>query len=289
MTIFQGVHVSLVTPMSESYEVDYQRTEEVCDWLIREGVNGIIVAGPVGEYATLSREERAKIVETVIKVSNGRVPIIAGTGTPTTAETIYWAEHALDKGADGILALPPINYKPLESEVIAHYEKLSSVGIPMMIFNNPRDFGIDLTPEFLVDLAKLENIIAIKEFSGDVRRIHEISTKTTLDVLVGVDDMSMEGALCGATGWTSGVANALPKLSVELFQFALENDRKEASKLYEVLEPLYRYDASPQLIQAIKYMMELANQPVGPTRPPRLPLTSKDYNMIRNLFEKVPV
>ncbi|RST74122.1 dihydrodipicolinate synthase family protein [Siminovitchia acidinfaciens] len=286
MSIFQGVHISLVTPMTKEHKVDYKRLGEICDWLIAKGVSGIIAAGPVGEYATLSKEERKKVVETAVTASQGRVPVTAGTGAASTADTIYWAEHALDNGADGILALPPVGYKPLENEVLTHYERLSKVGIPMIVFNNPRDFGIDLTPELLDKMSQFENILAIKEFSGDIRRIHEILEKTSLDVLVGVDDLSMEGALCGATGWTSGVANALPELSVKLFNLARESKREEARQLYRDLVPLFRYDAGPQLIQAIKYMMELADQPAGPTRSPRLPLKSEDYDMIRDLFQK---
>lgn len=282
MSIFKGVQVSLATPMTEEYAVDYKRLDELCEWLISKGVDGIIAAGPVGEYTTLSKEERKKVVETAVASCKGRVPVTVGTGSPSTAETLYWAEHAAGIGANGLLALPPVNYRPLESEVMAHYEKLSKVAIPMIIFNNPRDFGMDLTPDCISRIEGLGNVEAVKEFSGDIRRIHEILDATNLDVLVGVDDMSMEGALCGAAGWTSGVANALPELCGKLFRLSRDGDRAEARRLYKYLVPLFRHDAKPQLIQAIKFMMECQDQPAGPTRPPRLPLSSEVYDSIRN-------
>ncbi|TGU84996.1 dihydrodipicolinate synthase family protein, partial [Mesorhizobium sp. M00.F.Ca.ET.186.01.1.1] len=173
-------------------------------------------------------------------------------------------------------ALPPINYKPLENEVFAHYEALNTVGLPIIAYNNPHDYKIDLTPDILARLAKFENVVAVKEFSGDVRRMQDILAQTDLEVMVGVDDLVMEGGLIGATGWIAGVPNALPKEGVELFRLARAGKLAEAQALYRRLLPLFHYDASPQLVQSIKYMMELAGFPVGPTRPPRLPLAD-DY------------
>ncbi|WP_257350895.1 dihydrodipicolinate synthase family protein [Pseudalkalibacillus decolorationis] len=286
MSKFEGVHVALVTPMTNDYEVNYQRLYEICEWLISEGVNGLIPAGSLGEYATLSNEERRKVVETVIEASKGHVPVTVGTGAPATKDVVYWAEHAKNSGASGVMALPPINYNPLENEVIAHYEALSKVGIPIIAYNNPRDYAVDLTPDLLAKISKLDNIVGVKEFSGDIRRVHDILEKTDLEVLIGVDDLAMEGPLCGATGWISGVPNALPAEGVKLFQLARAGKVDEAIQLYRKLIPLFHYDAEPQLVQAIKYMMELAGQPVGPTRPPRLALTDEVYVAIKEQFQK---
>ncbi|WP_010530050.1 dihydrodipicolinate synthase family protein [Lentibacillus jeotgali] len=286
MEKFEGVYISLVTPMTKDYKVDYKRLSEICEWLIGKGVDGLIPAGPLGEYATLSNEERRKVVETVIKASKRRVSVIVGTGASATRDVIDWAKHAKSNEADGILALPPVNYKPLENEVITHFEAISEVGIPIIAFNNPRDFGVDLSPDLLAKISESENIVGVKEFSGDIRRVQEILEKTNLEVFVGVDDLAMEGALCGASGWTSGVSNALPEEGIKLFQLAKERRFEEASILYRDLVKLFHYDANPQLIQSIKYMMELAGQPVGPTRPPRLALTNKAYKEIEHHFNK---
>ncbi|GIO08447.1 dihydrodipicolinate synthase family protein [Brevibacillus reuszeri] len=282
---FDGVYVALVTPFTEDHEVDYKRLTELCEWLIQEGIDGLVPSGSLGEYATMTGEERAKVINTVIAAAKGRVPVVVGSAAPSTRQAVEWVQFSKDAGAAGVMALPPINYKPLENEVFAHYEALNTVGLPIIAYNNPHDYKIDLTPDILARLSKMENIVAVKEFTGDVRRIQDILAMSDLEVMVGVDDLAMEGALVGATGWISGVPNALPKEGVELFRLAREGNLKQAQALYRRLLPLFHFDASPQLVQSIKYMMELANFPVGPTRPPRLPLTEEYYADIKKAFD----
>ncbi|OZB98917.1 dihydrodipicolinate synthase family protein [Paenibacillus sp. XY044] len=285
MPKFEGVYVAIITPFTTEFEVDYKRLAELCDWLIMQGVNGLVPAGSLGEYATLTNEERAKVVQTVIESAAGRVPVVVGSAAPSTKQAAEWVRHAKDSGAAGVMALPPIQYRPLEDEVIAHYEALNEVGLPMIAYNNPHDYKVDLTPQLLARLSRLEHLVAVKEFSGDIRRVHDILEYTDLDVLIGVDDLAMEGPLMGAVGWISGVPNALPKEGVELFNLARQGKVQEATALYRRLLPLFHYDASPQLVQSIKYMMELAGFPVGPTRPPRLPLPEAEYEAIQKAFE----
>ncbi|MED1918563.1 dihydrodipicolinate synthase family protein [Bacillus thuringiensis] len=285
MARFEGVYVAIVTPFTNDYEVDYKRLAELCDWLIQEGVDGLVPSGSLGEYATMTGEERAKVIQTVIAAAKGRVPVVVGSAAPSTRQAVEWVQFSKEAGAAGVMALPPINYKPLENEVFAHYEALNTVGLPIIAYNNPHDYKIDLTPDILARLAKFENIVAVKEFSGDVRRMQDILAQTDLEVMVGVDDLVMEGGLIGATGWISGVPNALPKEGVELFRLARAGKLSEAQALYRRLLPLFHYDASPQLVQSIKYMMELANFPVGPTRPPRLPLSEEYYAGIKKAFD----
>lgn len=285
MPKFEGVYVAIVTPFTATFEVDYKRLAELCDWLISQGVNGLVPTGSLGEYATLTNEERAKVVNTVIEAAAGRVPVVVGSAAPSTRQAAEWVRHAKDSGAAGVMALPPIQYRPLEHEVIAHYEALNEVGLPMIAYNNPHDYKVDLTPQLLARLSRLEHLVAVKEFSGDIRRVHDILEYTDMDVLIGVDDLAMEGPLMGAVGWISGVPNALPKEGVELFNLARQGKVQEATALYRRLLPLFHYDASPQLVQSIKYMMELAGFPVGPTRPPRLPLPEAEYEVIQRAFE----
>ncbi|MGE5704122.1 MAG: dihydrodipicolinate synthase family protein [Clostridia bacterium] len=285
MAKFEGVYVAIVTPFTKEYEVDYKRLHELCDWMISQGVHGLVPCGSLGEYASLSVEERTKVVETVVAAAKDRVGVMVGSGAPSTQQAVGWVRQAKEAGAAGVMALPPINYRPLESEVIAHYEALASVGLPIIAYNNPHDYKVDLTPDLLTKLAKIDNIVGVKEFSGDIRRVHDILAKTDLEVMIGVDDLAMEGPLLGATGWIAGVPNALPKEGVELFALSRAGKLQEAMELYRRLLPLFHYDASPQLVQSIKYMMELAGFPVGPTRPPRLPLTEDYYAGIKEAYE----
>jgi 4-hydroxy-tetrahydrodipicolinate synthase len=286
MIRFPGVHVAIVTPFTNDYEVDYQKLEELCNWLIEEGVDGLVPVGSLGEYATLTAEERAKVVETVVKAANKRVTVTVGTGAPSTKQAVSWAQHAKDCGADALMALPPINYRPLRNEVVAHYEALSSVGLPIIAYNNPLDYPTDLTPDLLNEIAQFKNVVAVKEFSGDIRRVHKILEETDLEVLIGVDNLAMEGPLCGATGWIAGVPNVFPREGVELFRLAREGKVKEAIELYRRFLPLFEFDANPQLVQSIKYMMELIGKPMGPTRPPRLPLTAESYEAVKKAFDR---
>lgn len=262
-----------------------QGLKEHVDWLIQEGVDGIVPTGSVGEYASLSAAERALVVESVIDVANGRVPVVVGSAAPSTQLAAEWVAHAKEAGASGVMALPPINYKPTESEVIAHYEGLSEVGLPIIAYNNPHDYPTDLKPALLRKLSAIENVVAVKEFSGDIRRVHDIRRETDLEVLIGVDDLSMEGGLFGATGWIAGLTNVIPGDSVRMFKLAQQGKLSEANALYQRMLPLFHWDASPRLVQAIKYSLELAGRPVGAARPPRLELTPEEKRAIRDAYE----
>ncbi|TCP69927.1 dihydrodipicolinate synthase family protein [Baia soyae] len=280
MKRFYGIYVAIVTPFTDSMKVDYDRLRDHVDWLIQNGVHGLVPVGSVGEYAALDDEERAKVVETVVEAAAGRVPVVVGTGAPSTQKAVGWAEHAKRIGASGIMALPPINYNPTRSEVISFYQSLSDVGLPIIAYNNPFDTKVDLTPDLLAELCKLEHVVAVKEFSGDIRRIHEIYEKTDLEVLAGADDLALEGLLAGATGWIAGFTNSHPKESVELFNFAINGKVAEATQLYRRLLPLFRYDSTPRLVQSIKYALELVGRPVGKARAPRLDLTNEEKESI---------
>lgn len=285
MIKFPGVHVAIVTPFTESFEVDYKGLHDHVQWLIEQGVDGVIPAGSLGEYATLTVEERAKVIETTIEAAAGKAQVVVGSAAPSTKQAVDWVQFSKDKGADGVMALPPINYKANEQEVIAHYEALSKVGLPVIVYNNPHDYPVDLTPRVLKILAEFDNIVAVKEFSGDIRRVHDILRETDLEVLIGIDDLGMEGGLVGATGWIAGFANAMPKESIRLFQLAREGKAKEALDIYSAVLPLFHFDANPRLVQYIKYGMELIGRPVGPSRPPRLPLSEKDKQEVRAAYE----
>lgn len=285
MTHFPGVFVATITPFTDSYEVDYKRLQEHVDWLIQEGVNGIIPTGSLGEYAALTREERAQVITATIDAAAGRVPVVVGSAAPSTKQVVELIQFSKEKGAVGVMALPPINYKPTEAEVIAHYEAISNAGLPVIVYNNPFDYPVDLTPRVLQKLSQFENIVAVKEFSGDVRRIYDIIRETDLEVMIGVDDLALEGVLAGATGWIAGFANALPKESMEVFEGARAGRVQESLEIYRYLLPLFHYDAGPRLVQAIKYTMDLIGQSTGPSRPPRLPLTEEERLAVLAAYE----
>ncbi len=287
MARFPGVYVAVITPFTESDEVNYPRLREHVEWLISSGIHGLIPTGSCGEYASLSDQERAKVVETIVEAAAGRASVVVGTAAPATKRAVYWASHAKEVGAAGLMALPPINYRPTKREVFAYYEALSQVGLPIIVYNNPFDTSTDLTPDLLAELSGIEQIVGVKEFSGDVRRIPEILEKTNLEVLAGADDLALESLLAGATGWIAGLTNATPQESVALYDLVLAGKLAEATRLYRNLLPLFRYDTTPRLVQAIKYCLELAGKPAGKTRPPRLALEEADRQRIEIAYNNI--
>lgn len=272
MAQFPGVFVAVITPFTDRGEVDYERLHDHVDWLIGQGIHGLVPTGSCGEYAALSDSERGRVVETTIRTAAGRVPVVVGTAAPSTDKAVSWATHARESGAAGLMALPPINYRPTRQEVVAWYRSLSRVGLPIIVYNNPFDTSTDLTPDLLAEIGELEHVVGVKEFSGDVRRIPQILSETRLEVLGGADDVVLESILVGATGWIAGLANVVPRESVQLFELARGHRVTEAKELYERLLPLFRYDSQPIFVQVIKHCFEIAGRPVGPTRGPRLPL-----------------
>jgi 4-hydroxy-tetrahydrodipicolinate synthase len=272
MVHFPGIYVAVITPFTEGGEVDYPRLRDHVDWMIVEGIHGLVPTGSCGEYAALSDQERGRVVETIINTAAGRVPVAVGTAAPSTAKAVGWAKHAKEAGAAGLMALPPINYRPTRGEVLAWYGALSQVGLPIIAYNNPFDTSTDLTPDLLREIAQFEQVVAVKEFSGDVRRIPHILTETRFEVLAGSDDVVLESLLVGATGWIAGLTNVLPRESVQLYELGRAGKVAEANELYRKVLPLFRFDALPIFVQAIKHCLALNGRPVGPTRPPRLPL-----------------
>ena len=285
----KGVHVAIVTPFTEDFRVDLKRLREHAEWLISEGVHGLIATGTCGEYLSLAPEERSTVVETILEAGRGRVPVTVGVAAPTTAQVVGWAEHARAHGAAALLALPPISYRAAWREVVAHYRAIDAVGLPVFIYNNPYDTATDITAERLLELEELPNIAGVKEFSGDVRRVTEILAACRSEVVAGADDLVLESLLAGATGWIAGMANIVPRASVELYELGRNRSLDAAWKIYRRLLPLLRYDTGPTLVQAIKYGLYAIGRPVGPTRPPRLALEAPDRERIEAALDALGV
>ncbi|MEV4257797.1 dihydrodipicolinate synthase family protein, partial [Spirillospora sp. NPDC049652] len=195
---------------------------------------------------------------------------------PGAHQARHWAELAAEDGADGVLCLPPTMYRANRGEIIAHYEAVASAGLPVMAYNNPIDTKVDLTPDLLAEIAQIDGIVAVKEFSGDVRRILEIKEKAPgLEVVAGADDVTLEALLMGATGWFAGFPNVFPAESAELYELATAGKLEEARALYEPLVAAFRWDSRTEFVQAIKLGMEMVGRYGGPCRPPRGPLTAE--------------
>lgn len=262
--------------------VDYDRFAEHVDFLMSNGCRGVGPNGSLGEYSSLTDEERRKVIRVAVEAVDGRGIVVAGAHGVGSHQARQWAEWAREDGADGVLLLPPTLYRANEGEVIAHYEEAAKAGLPIMLYNNPFDTKVDLVPSLVAKLAEIPEVVAIKEFSGDVRRVYEIKELCDIDIIAGADDVLFEMMVNGAVGWFAGYPNAFPKEAVELYNLLVDGRWQEARALYEQLVAVFRWDTRTEFVQAIKLSMDICgNSYGGPTRPPRGPLSDEQAALVR--------
>ncbi|SEL99202.1 dihydrodipicolinate synthase family protein [Nonomuraea pusilla] len=283
---WRGIMVATALPMREDLSVDLDAYGEHCRWLVDNGCDGVVPNGSLGEYQTLTEQERISVMETAVQAVGGQ-NVMAGAGAYGSGESRRWAERARDAGCGSILLLPPNAYRADERAVIEHYREVAKAGVPIVAYNNPYDTKVDLTPALLAKLYEEGLVVGVKEFTGDPRRAYEIAELAPgLDVLIGSDDALLELALAGAVGWIAGYPNALPVSNAALYHAALAHDLETALPLYRKLHPLLRWDARTEFVQAIKLSMEIVGRPAGPCRAPRLPLTDEMAAAVRAATEK---
>ncbi len=288
-----GVIVATALPYAEDagapagLRPDYDRYAEHCRWLIENGCRGVGPNGSLGEYSSLTDEERRTVARTAIEAVGDDGVVVVGVHAAGAHQARAWAEKAAEDGADGVLCLPPTMYRANRGDVIHHFTEVAKAGLPVMVYNNPHDTKVDLTPDLLAEIAQLENVVAVKEFTGDVRRILEIrELAPSLTVVAGADDLTLEALLMGATGWFAGFPNVFPKESVRLFDLAQRGDLAEARKLYEPLVAAFRWDSRVEFVQAIKYGMDYVGRYGGPCRPPRGPLVPEQLAQLEQDMKK---
>jgi len=278
MATFAGVHVALSTPFRDDESLDLDRLQAHCAWLVDEGMHGLIPTGSLGEYESMTLDERQSVVAATAEVARGRAMLSPGVSAASWRTCVAHAEHAAELGATGVMLLPPTNHNPTMAELRAHYAAVAAVGLPVIVYNNPFSTRIDLTAPIIASLADIDGVVAVKEFSGDVRRVAEIlELAPHLEVLCGSDDLALESALMGAAGWIGGFTGAFPRATVEVFERGRDGDVASVLDLYRAMLPALRWDAGPRFVEAIKLAIDIVGAPGGGiTRPPRLPLSPDD-------------
>ncbi|GAA3650796.1 dihydrodipicolinate synthase family protein [Nonomuraea antimicrobica] len=283
---WHGVMVATALPLREDLSVDHDGYARHCRWLVDHGCDGVVPNGSLGEYQTLTPQERAKVIETAVEAVGGD-RVMAGAGAYGAAESRRWAEQAAEAGCGSVLLLPPNAYRADERAVVAHYREVAKAGLPIVAYNNPYDTKVDLTPALLARLYEDGLIVAVKEFTGDVRRAYELAELAPgLDLLIGSDDVLLELAVAGAAGWIAGYPNALPESCSALYRAAVAGDLETALPLYRTLHPLLRWDSKVEFVQAIKLSMDIVGRHGGPCRQPRQPLTDEQAAIVRAATEK---
>jgi 4-hydroxy-tetrahydrodipicolinate synthase len=291
MTTFPGIIPAVVVPFAEDDSIDVDALRANVTHLIDGGVHGLVVNGTMGEAGSLSDDERGLIIETVAGLADGRVPVTVGVSAAATRAACAYAEQARTGGAHGVMCLPPLFYPGTVEEIAAHYAAVAeAAGLPVMAYNNPEASGTDMTPDVIAELAAaVPGIVAVKECSGDARRIAALLGATDLEILVGGDDWALEGFAAGATGWVSGVANVVPAECVKLAELVAEGRLPDARELYQRLLPLSRLDMTPWLVQYFKGAMDAAGLTGGPCRPPRGPLGEEQRALLREAVEALGI
>jgi 1-pyrroline-4-hydroxy-2-carboxylate deaminase len=284
-----GVMPAITTPFRPDGSMDEAFLAEHARWLIDFGCTGIVALGSLGEGATLSTSEKVRQLE-ILRDAIGRdAHLIAGISGLATGECVALGKAAARAGCDGLMALPPYVYQGSWDETEAHFSAIiQATPLPCMIYNNPIAYGTDLQVPEIEALARHENVVAVKESSGDVRRVSALRTELgdRLALFAGLDDMVVESALVGADGWIAGLVNALPEESVRLFHLAHDGCAQEALELYAWFLPLLRFDTVPKFVQLIKLVQAEVGMGTEIVRLPRKPLVGNERDdalaIIRN-------
>jgi 1-pyrroline-4-hydroxy-2-carboxylate deaminase len=285
-----GVIPAITTCFKSGSQVDHAFMASHCQWLIENGCTGVVALGSLGEGATLNSEEKVAILSTCAKALKGRAPVVAAISSLTTAESVSLAKAAHSAGCDGLMVLPPYVYRGDWREMKAHVAAVfEATPLSCMLYNNPIAYGTDFIPEQIQELAgEYANFQAVKESSADVRRVSAIRTLIgdRLAILVGVDDAILEALSVGAVGWIAGLANALPRESVDLFDHGAAGNSAKAFELYRWFLPLLRLDTVPKFVQLIKLVQEELGMGNADVRPPKLRLTGPELQATQDLIRR---
>lgn len=294
-TTWKGVFPAACTQFHPDQSLDLPTTLDHLDAMIDSGVHGMVMLGTVGEICSLSYDEKLEVLRATVARIGGRVPVLTGVAETTTALACRFARDAAQVGVDGLMVLPAMVYKSDERETVAHFRQVAAAtSLPIMIYNNPVSYGVDIKPATFKDLADIDNIVAIKESSEDPRRItdlrNEVGDRFTL--FCGVDDLFLESYVLGAEGWISGLVNAFPAENALIWDLCEAGELKEAQRVYQWYTPLLHLDTLPKLVQYIKLASQECGYGSELCRAPRLNLEGEErewaLKLIRDAIKTRP-
>lgn len=291
--MFSGSIVALVTPLKATGEIDYQNLEQLVEFHIEQGTHGIVAVGTTGESTTLSMQEHMDVVKQVVKFVGGRIPVIGGNGSNSTAEAIELTQMLNGIGVDGMLGVTPYYNKPPQSGLIKHYQAVAAAtDIPQILYNVPGRTCCDILPETVAQLAQVENIIGIKEATGNLSRLEQIKALCDDSFLTfsGDDATGMEFMLRGGNGVISVTNNIAPKLMSDMCSFALSGQREQAAAINEQLMDLNNnlfVEANPIPVKWCLNQMKLLNE--GTLRLPLVELSAPYHEQLLNAMKKARV
>ena len=286
---WQGVYPAATTQFKEDLSIDFGQTQRVVDNLVKDGVHGIIAMGTVGENNSLDAAEKQSTLRAVTEVVAGRVPVVTGVSEFDTRRAVAFAKDAKKNGADGLMVLPAMVYVPTAEELIYHFRTVAeATDLPVMLYNNPPAYRVNITVEVLDALRNVPNIVAIKESAPDPRRFTDIINAfgDRFTLLAGLDDVAFEGFMLGAVGWVSGLTNAFPQESIQLVDAIRAGKLDRARAIYRWFMPLLHLDAEHDLVQSIKLAEQIMGRGSERVRPPRLPLSGERRKQVIAMVER---
>lgn len=276
---FEGVFPAVTTQFKEDLSLDLDATAKHLEVIIDSGVQGLVMLGSLGENAALSYEEKTEVLKLAVSVSNGRIPVVSGVAELNTYAAKKWVDQATEAGVQGLMVLPALVYKGDTTETLTHFRTVAAnTQLPWILYNNPIGYGVDVTPEMLHSLSDVENLRAVKESSGDVRRITDIINLSgdRFTLMAGVDDLALECVFLGAKGWIAGIGLAFPKENQYLWNLMMAGKWEEARELYRWYTPLLHLDVGGKFVQKIKLCLQEVGLGSERVRLPRLDLTGAE-------------
>ncbi len=285
---WKGVMPAVTTKFTQEDTLDLEMFEVNINAQLEAGVNGIILGGTLGEASTLSDEEKRILVRTTVKIVENRVPVIINIAEQTTKGAIEAARKAKEDGANGLMMLPPMRYKAGDRETVVYFKEVAkSTDLPIMIYNNPVDYKIEVTLDMFEELLTLDNIQAVKESTRDISNVTRIKNRfgNRLKILSGVDTLALESLLMGADGWVAGLVDAFPAETVAIYELQKAGRIKEAIEIYRWFLPLLELDINPKLVQNIKLAEVATGIGTENVRAPRLPLVGEERKKVLNIIE----
>jgi 4-hydroxy-tetrahydrodipicolinate synthase len=287
---WHGVLPAITTNMRPNGAIDHPALARHCRWMLDSGCTGIVFGGSLGEAATLSFEEKVAAVRTCVKAAGSRAPVVLGIASLSTDGAVALARAGAREGCGALMVLPPYVYSTDWREMKAHVSAvLGATRLSCMLYNNPPAYKTDYLPEQIAELAaEHANLHAVKESSGDVRRVTAIRALMgdRLRIFVGMDDAIVEGVAMGAVGWIAGLVNAFPAETVALFNAAMDGDRKRTDEIYRWFLPMLRLDTVPKFVQYIKWFQAEVGRGTPVVRGPRLPLEGAELGTARAVLAR---
>ena len=285
---WKGIYPALTTKFTDDHQLDIDAYLHNIDVQLESGIHGCVIGGSLGEASTLSQKEKVALLSATVAHVRGKLPIIMNIAEQSTAKAITAAQNAEENGANGLMMLPPMRYVSDDRETLEFYKAVAtSCGLPIMTYNNPYDYKIEITIPMFEELLKLDTIEATKESTRDVTNVTRMRNAfgDDIKILCGVDTLALEELMLGADGWVAGLVDAFPRETVVIYELVQQNRVQEARELYRWFMPLLELDIHPKLVQYIKLAEVATGIGTENVRPPRLPLVGEERENVQKIID----